>query len=39
MASNQENSDVVTGSPSNTEETTDFLSMSGINPNPMVLLI
>lgn len=39
MASNHENSDAVTGSPSNTEDAMDYLSMTGINPNPMVLLI
>ena len=39
MASNTENDDVTASSPSNTEEATDYLSMTGVNPNPMVLLI
>lgn len=39
MASNNENSDIVTGSPSNVEDATDYQSMSGMNPNPMVLLL
>ena len=39
MISNQEVSDIVTGSPSNTKEVTDYIYILGINPNPMVLLI
>ena len=40
MALNQERGDMITHSPSNSnDEVTDYLSMSGINPNPMVLLI
>ena len=39
MASNIESGDVTSSSPSNTKEATDYLSMTGINSNPMVLLI